>query len=262
MSDNLRIERQDAQTVRLTLNRPERNNAFDEHVIGALHAAFDRFAEDRELATVVLTGAGKNFCAGGDLDWMRRAAGFSYAENLADANRLAAMLAALDELPQTVVACVQGAAYAGATGLIACADIALATEDAQFCLSEVKLGLIPAVVGPYVIRAIGSRAARRYFQSAEVFGANEALRLGLVHEVVPSGELIARCDDIVKKLRAGAPGAKANTKKLIAQVAMQPLSPAVRALTAQAIAEQRATPEAREGLSAFFEKRKPSWSTK
>lgn len=260
MNNNLRIERLDTRTVRVMLSRPERNNAFDEHLIAALHAAFDRIAVDRELATVVLAGEGKNFCAGGDLDWMRRAAGFSHAENLADANGLAAMLAALDDLPQTVVACVQGAAYAGATGLIACSDIVLAADNAQFCFSEVKLGLIPAVISPYVIRAMGARAARRYFLSAEVFGAAEAHRLGLVHEVVPPTQLASRCDDMLAALRAGAPGAKANTKKLIAQVAAQSLSPALRALTAQTIADQRATPEAREGLSAFFDKRKPSWS--
>jgi methylglutaconyl-CoA hydratase len=260
MNGILRIDQPDAQTARVMLNRPARNNAFDEHLIAALHQAFTAFAADDRLATVVLAGEGKNFCAGGDLDWMRRAASYSHAENVTDAGNLAAMLATLDTLPQTVIACVQGAAYAGATGLIACSDIVLASEDAQFCISEVKLGLIPAVIDPYLIRAIGVRAARRYFLTAEVFGAHEARRIGLVHEVVTGADMLARLDALLKALRAGAPGAKANAKRLIAKVAGQPFSQDIIDLTARAIADQRATPEAREGLAAFFDKRKPSWS--
>ncbi|TAK50280.1 MAG: enoyl-CoA hydratase/isomerase family protein [Xanthobacteraceae bacterium] len=260
MSELVRIERLDARVVRLTLNRPARNNAFDEHLIATLQHAFDGFTRDAELSTVILAGAGKNFCAGGDLDWMRRAAGFSHAENVADAGKLAAMLSSLDRLPQTVIGCIQGAVYGGGVGLAACCDIAIASEDAQFCLSEVRLGLIPSVISPYVVRAIGVTAARRYFQTAEVFGAHEANRIGLVHEVVRLDGMSARLDHFLRALRGGAPGAKAAAKRLIARVAGEPVTPELIGITARGIADQRATPEAREGLAAFFDKRKPSWS--
>lgn len=244
----------------VTLNRPELHNAFDDALIAGLTATFERLGADRAVRVVVLRGAGKSFCAGGDLGWMRRMAGYSEAENIADATRLATMLRALDQLPRPTIAAVHGACFAGGMGLVACADIAIAADDAVFCLSEVRLGLVPATISPYVVRAMGARAARRYFLTAERFRAAEALRLGFVHEVVPAVELDAAVARLVATLMESATGAQARSKELIAQVAGHPISDALIGLTARVIAEARASEEAREGLAAFFEKRKPRWS--
>lgn len=244
----------------VTLNRPELHNAFDDALIAGLTATFERLGADPAVRVVVLRGAGKSFCAGGDLGWMRRMAGYGEAENIADATRLATMLRALDQLPRPTIAAVHGACFAGGMGLVACADIAIAADDAVFCLSEVRLGLVPATISPYVVRAMGARAARRYFLTAERFRAAEALRLGFVHEVVPAVELDAAVARLVATLMESATGAQARSKELVAQVADQPISDALIGLTARVIAEARASEEAREGLAAFFEKRKPRWS--
>ncbi|HLJ64573.1 MAG TPA: enoyl-CoA hydratase/isomerase family protein [Stellaceae bacterium] len=243
----------------LTLHRPALHNAFDENLIATLTAALRDLDADPEVRVVVLTGAGASFSAGADLAWMRRMASYGREENLRDAMALATMLATLDALGKPVIARVNGPAIAGGLGLVACCDIAIAVSSAMFGLTEVRLGLIPATIGPYVVAAIGSRAARRYFLTAERFPAAEAHRLGLLHEVVPEGELDRRVEAMIGHLLAGGAAAEARSKRLIAALRDRPIDAALIHHTAELIAEARASDEAREGLAAFFEKRKPRW---
>ncbi|HUZ72117.1 MAG TPA: enoyl-CoA hydratase-related protein [Stellaceae bacterium] len=243
----------------LTLNRPERRNAFDDAVIQDLTAAFRRVGADADIRVLLVTGAGTAFSAGGDLNWMRRMAGYGEAENVADAMRLATMLRTLNELPKPVVARVNGAAFAGGVGLICCCDIAVASLDAAFSISEVRLGLVPSTIGPYVVAAIGARAARRYCLTGETFAAAEALRIGLVHETVPAPELDAAIDRIVAAVLAGGSRAEARAKLLIAETAGKPVTDEIMMLTARTIAAARASDEGREGVIAFLERRKPAW---
>jgi len=258
MSSRLRVE-DDGIVVRVTLARPQVRNAFDEELIADLTRAFQSVGESRRA--VVLSGEGPSFCAGADIAWMRRAGGYSREENEADALRMARMLAAIDGCPKPVVAVVHGAAIGGGVGLVAAADIAIAAEGTVFSLSEVKLGILPSVISPYVLRAIGPRQARRYFLTGERFDAREALRIGLAHLVAPAEEIPASCDRLVAALLTSGPEAVGAAKSLIARVAGR--SPEeVMPLTVQTIAERRASAEAREGLSAFLEKRPPSWSPK
>lgn len=253
----LRVVR-DGPVARVTLDRPEVRNAFDEILIDALTGAFLSFTEDAETRVVVLEGEGPTFCAGADVEWMRRAGSFSKLENEADAERMAGMLRAIDSCPCPVVAVVQGAAIGGGVGLAAAADVAIAAENAVFSLSEVKLGILPSVISPYVLRAIGARQARRYFLTGERFGAAEARRIGLVHEVVPDAELAAARDRIVAALLTSAPEAVGVAKALIADVSGKAPEEALP-VTVRTIAERRASDEAKEGLTAFLEKRAPSW---
>jgi methylglutaconyl-CoA hydratase len=244
----------------VTLNRPEIHNAFDDLLIAGLTEVFRRLAEDDSVKVVFLTGSGRSFSAGADLNWMRRMADYSLQQNLTDARRLAELMQTIDRLPKPTIALVQGATYGGGVGLVACCDIALATSRATFCLSEVKLGLIPAVISPYVAAAIGPRACRRYFLSAEPFDAAEAHRLGLLHEVVQNeNELYSRGREVGELLLKNGPGAMAAAKDLIAAVAGQPVDAVLREDTAVRIARQRASEEGREGLTAFLEKRRPNW---
>jgi methylglutaconyl-CoA hydratase len=245
--------------ARITLNRPEVRNAFDDALIAILTRAFVEVGNDKSVRVVVLGGNGPAFCAGADLNWMKRMAGYSYDQNLADARALAQMLATLDRLPKPTIARVHGPAFAGGTGLVAACDIAVGTPDAKFCLSEAKLGLSPATISPYVIRAMGEHRARRYFLSAEVFGAEEALRIGMLSALVPAGELDSAVDNLVKNLLAGGPQAQARIKELIRAVVNCPLDDALVADTAKRIAEIRVSPEGKEGIASFLEKRKPSW---
>ncbi|MGK9231366.1 enoyl-CoA hydratase/isomerase family protein [Inquilinus limosus] len=253
----VRIEIEDGVGT-VVMDRPDRHNAFDEHVIADLTAAFARFGADDSVRAVVLRGAGKSFSAGADLDWMRRMAAYDEAANLADARALAALMRTIDMLPKPTVALVHGAAYGGGVGLVACCDIAIATEAASFSLSEVKLGLIPAVISPYVVRAIGDRAARRYFLTAERFDAVEARRLGLVHELVAGDGLEEAARQVMAALRGNGPAAVRAAKDLIAAVAGRPPAE-VEEDCARRIAAIRAGEEGREGVAAFLEKRKPSW---
>jgi methylglutaconyl-CoA hydratase len=243
----------------VALNRPAIHNAFDDRLIADLTAALRRLGGDDAVRVVVLTGSGESFSAGGDLNWMRRMAGYSDAENLADAMALAELLRILNELRKPTVARVNGAAFAGGLGLICCCDIAVAADEAIFSISEARLGLVPATISPYVVDAIGARAARRYFLTAERFSASEAQRIGLVHEVAPRAALDAAVEKIVASLLEAGAGAQARSKRLIGEVQGRPMSEALMALTARAIAEARASAEAREGLAAFFAKRKPAW---
>ena len=243
----------------VTLNRPAIHNAFDDALIAALTAALRRLEADAAVRAVVLTGSGQSFSAGGDLNWMRRMAQYSEAENFADAIALAELLRTLNELAKPTLAHVNGAAFAGGLGLVCCCDIAVAVEEAVFCVSEVRLGLVPATISPYVVAAIGPRAARRYFLTAERFSAAEARRIGLVHEVAPRAELDAVAERLVSALLDGGTAAQARSKRLIAEVQDRPMTEGMMSLTARAIAEARASAEGREGLAAFFEKRKPLW---
>jgi len=243
----------------LTLNRPALRNAFDDALIRDLADTFRRVAADDAIRILILTGAGSAFSAGGDLNWMRRMAGYSQAENYADAMALASMLRALDTLPKPTVARVNGAAFAGGVGLVCCCDVAVAAASAMFSISEVRLGLVPATIGPYVVAAIGARAARRYCLTAETFAAAEAHRIGLVHEVAPSDELDSAVERVVASLLQGAPGAQGRGKRLIGEVNARAVDEEVMSHTARAIAEARASSEGREGVAAFLDKRPPSW---
>ena len=243
----------------LTMNRPEIHNAFDDTLIVALTQELKRLEADASVRVLVLRASGKSFSAGADLGWMRRMADYSREENLADALALASLMQTLNTLKKPTVALVQGAAYGGGVGLVACCDIALANRRATFCLSEVKLGLIPAVISPYVVEAIGARAARRYFQSAEVFDAAEAHRLGLVHEVVAAEELEVAAERLVGALLNNGPCAMVAAKELVARVCSGPIDESMIRDTAGRIAGTRASAEGKDGLSAFLEKRKPMW---
>jgi methylglutaconyl-CoA hydratase len=255
----LRITRRDDGAAVLTLARPDVHNAFNEGMIAEMTAAVAALDRDPAVRLVILAAEGKSFSAGADLDWMRRMAAYSKAENLADAGRLAELMRALNGLAKPTIARVQGAAFGGGVGLISCCDIAVAAQGARFALSEVSLGLIPAVISPYVIAAIGTRAARRWFLTGERFDAEEAWRLGLVHRVVPPADLDTAVEAIVAPLLAGPSGAQAAAKELIFAVADRPVGAEVIADTARRIAERRATAEGREGVAAFLEKRAPNW---
>jgi len=252
--------RVDAGVARVALDREAVHNAFDDALVAELTAALRALDADGGVRAVVLRGNGASFCAGADLTWMRRMANYERAENLADANALAAMLATLANLSKPVVARVHGAAYGGGVGLIACCDIAIGTPRATFALSEARLGLIPATIGPYVVRAIGARAAQRYFLSGERFGAAEALRIGLLHELTDPDSLDARVDAIVDALLRAGPGAQAAAKELLRAISGGPIDAAMIADTARRIADVRASAEAREGVAAFLDKRAPAWA--
>jgi len=254
----LLVENKDG-IARVTLNRPDVRNAFDDALIKALHESFVSLGEDQSVRAVILAGNGPAFCAGADLNWMKRMAGFGYEENLADAQALADMLAALDRMPKPTIARVHGPAFAGGTGLVAACDIAVGTPEAKFCFSEAKLGLSPATISPHVMRAIGERAARRYFLTAEVFDAAEAQRIGLLSLVVRTQELDKCIENLLDHLLAGGPEAHAKIKDLVRTVSGRRADDALVAETAKRIAEIRVSPEGREGTSSFLEKRKPSW---
>ncbi|MFN2646347.1 MAG: enoyl-CoA hydratase/isomerase family protein [Burkholderiales bacterium] len=255
---NVVVERRDG-IGRITLNRPEVRNAFDDALIATLAEAFADLDADSSVRAVVLAGNGPAFCAGADLNWMKRMAGYGHDENLRDARALADMLAALDRMDKPTVARVHGPAFAGGTGLVAACDIAVGTPEAKFCFSEAKLGLSPATISPYVLRAIGPRAASRYFLTAEVFGAEEALRIGLLTALVPATELDVFIGQLAGHLLAGSTTAHARIKDLVRDVAGRPIDDALKSDTARRIAQIRASPEGREGIASFLEKRKPSW---
>lgn len=240
----------------ITLNRPEKHNAFDADIIDALIEKIEH-ANQLDIRALVLRTEGKHFSAGADLGWMKSMANNSYEENIADSNQLAKLMAVLADSPHPTLCVVQGAAFGGALGLIACCDIALASPKAKFCLSEVKLGLIPAVISPYVIKAIGERAARRYFLTAEVFDAEQAHKLGLIHQI--SDELDTLLNSLLATLTANGPQAVKAAKQLINEVSGQAITPELRALTAERIATIRVSDEGQAGLSAFFAKQPPVW---
>jgi len=257
----LLVEKKDG-VARVTLNRPEVRNAFDDSLISELRKVFEDIGGDPSVRAMVLGGNGPAFCAGADLNWMKRMAGYDYAANQRDAQALADMLAALDRMPKPTIARVHGPAFAGGTGLVAACDIAVGTTEAKFCFSEAKLGLSPATISPHVIRAIGERAARRYFLTAEVFDAEAAHRIGMLSLLVSSSEIDSEIDKLLAHLLAGGPEAMRKIKELLRAVASRPLDDALVADTAQRIAEIRVSPEGREGIASFLEKRKPSWCSR
>lgn len=245
----------------VTLNRAERHNAFDETLIAELTAAFARMSADDAVRIVVLSATGRSFCAGADLDWMRRAASYTESENHADALRAARMLESVGRCAKPTLARVQGPAYGGGVGLVAACDIAIGTYDAMFSLSEVRLGIIPAMISPYVIAAVGARKAQRYMLTGERFSASEAYRIGLLHEIVPGiEELDEAVGEVVDALLAGSPQAQIACKDLVRAVSGRAVDAALIDETARRITSARASVDGREGVAAFLEKRRPAWS--
>ena len=249
----------DGAVARITLTQPEVRNAFSDAVIADITAAFLEVGARPEVRAVVLAAEGPAFCAGANLHWMQRMADYTRAENIADAGKLAEMLRVIYECPKPTLARVQGDVYAGGMGLVAACDMAVCVDTAGFCLSEVKLGLIPATISPYVIRAMGARAAHRYFLTAERFGAQEALRIGFVHEVVTADALDAKVNELLKALTNASPNAVRACKKLVREVAEREIDAGLIAATVEGIADIRASAEGREGVQSFLQKRKPSW---
>ncbi len=243
----------------LTMNRPDVHNAFDDALIAGLTSQLKSLEKNPEVRAVLLAASGKSFSAGADLNWMRRMADYTPEENLADAMALAELMQTLNSLAKPTLALVQGPVYGGGVGLVAACDIVLAAPKASFCLSEVKLGLIPAVISPYVVAAIGQRQARRYFISAERFDAAKALQLGLVHEIVADEGLEQAAERLSRILLNNGPEAMAEAKRLMGDVSCGVLDEALIGETAKRIADIRASSEGQEGLSAFLEKRRPSW---
>jgi len=250
-----------AGAVTVIMNRPERKNAFNADLISALSEAFETIRGDEGVRVVFLRGEGGMFCAGADLDWMREAAGWTEADNREDAYAMAQMLKALWDLPALTVALVEGGAFGGGVGLAAACDLAVCVQDAKFSFSEVRLGLIPATISPYVVAAIGPRAARRLFATGQVFDAEHALRIGLVSEVVADKAALATAKArIAREIIACAPGAVADAKQLVSDVAGKPIEHGLMRETAKRIAQTRVGDEGQEGVRAFLERRKPSWA--
>ncbi|MDO9147699.1 MAG: enoyl-CoA hydratase/isomerase family protein [Hydrogenophaga sp.] len=259
MSNALTVSVQD-RIARITLSRPEVRNAFNDEVIQQLKAAFEAVGQRDDVRAVVLAAEGPAFCAGADLNWMRRMADYTRDENVADAGQLAAMLKAIYECPKPTIAAVQGDVFAGGMGLVAACDLAVSVDSATYCLSEVKLGLMPATISPYVIRAMGARAAHRYFLTAERFSAQEALRIGFVHELVNSPEALAvKVDELAQALCNASPAAVRACKRLVLEVAEREINASLIAATVEGIADIRASEEGREGVQSFLQKRKPAW---
>ncbi len=245
--------------ARLTLNRPDVRNAFNEKLIGDICDAVARLSTDQNVRILVVTGAGAAFCAGADLDMMRRVADYSAQENKDDARRLAHMLQSIYLCEKPTIALVNGAAMGGGVGIVAACDIAIASEDAVFGLTEVRVGLIPAVISPFVMRAMGTRQARRYFLTGERFDAETARRISLVHMVAMGAQLDATLDGVVRDLLACGPVAQKEAKDLIRCVAFQPIDDRIMEETSARIARVRSSPEGKEGVLSFLEKRKPDW---
>ncbi len=243
----------------VTLNRPEVRNAFNDEVIGELTAVFRQLGTDPSVRCIVLAANGPSFCAGADLNWMKRMAGYTREQNVADAGALAEMLRTLYACPKPTIARIQGDVYAGGMGLAAACDIAITADTAHFCLSETRLGLIPATISPYVMRAMGERAAHRYFLTAERFDAAEALRIGFVHEVVAASALHERVDVIAQALVNAGPEAVKASKRLVQDVGSRAITPELIQATVDGIADIRASAEGREGIQSFLNKRKPAW---
>jgi methylglutaconyl-CoA hydratase len=249
----------DAGIATVALNRPDVRNAFNDEVIAELTGVFAEYGDRPEVRCIVLAANGAAFCAGADLNWMKSMASYTYEDNVADARALATMLRVLYRCPKPTIARVQGDVYAGGMGLVAACDIAVSVDTANYCLSEVKLGLIPATISPYVVRAMGARAAHRYFLTAERFDAAEALRIGLVHEVVPQDRLDVKVREIAQGLVAAGPQAVKACKELVHDVAGREIDHVLVERTVKGIADIRVSEEGREGIQSFLGKRKPSW---
>ena len=261
VSSTLDIRRPSPQVAEVWLNRPDVRNAFNDQVIAELTLAFQNFAKDKDLRAIVLSAHGKAFCAGADLNWMRAMSGYSWDENRADAQKLADMLWTLEQCPVPIVGRVHGDCYAGGMGLAAVCDVLMASDNVTFCLSEARLGLLPATISPYVIRAMGAQAAKRYMVTAERFSATQAHAMGMVHELCTPETLDAKVSEMVATLCGNGPQALRECKRLVQDVAGQPLTEALRNETARRIADVRASDEGKEGLQSFLQKRPAKWTT-
>jgi len=261
MPDNVLLEIGADGVARVTLNRPEVHNAFDDTLVATLTGLFTELQARPDVRVVILTGAGSSFSSGADISWMKSMADYSEERNYEDALQLAELMATLNNLTKPTVARVNGHVFGGGVGLVACCDIAVASSDARFCLSEVRLGLVPAVISPYVIGAIGARHARRFFQSGEAMTAKMARRIGLIHEVARGGRLDSAVQHQVELLLKGGPLAQRESKELVHTVIGHPISAdlALKMRTAEIIAQMRVSEEGQEGLKAFLEKRPPGW---
>lgn len=257
----LRVTQQNAG-IFIVLNRPEVHNALNEVMIAELTEAIQSCQADLGNRYILLSGEGKSFCAGADIRWMRQMASYTFEENVADARKLAELYDALYKAPLPIIVHAKGSIFGGGVGLVAAADIVIADADTIFSLSEVKLGIMPAVISPYIIRAIGERYAKRYAITGERFTASDACHIGLVHQVVQTGTALAVLEKLQDTLLLGGPMAQRETKRLFAEVSSRPMSPEIHEVTAKAIAEARASKEGKEGLQAFLEKRVPSWGAK
>ncbi len=262
MNDNVFYTIDDAGVATITLNRPDLHNAFDDALISALNTILQQLQDNEAVKVVVLAAAGKSFSAGADLNWMKRMAGYSYEENKRDAQALSELMRTLKFLKQPTIARVQGATFGGGVGLVACCDMAVASTNASFCLSEVKIGLIPAIISPYVLAAIGERAMRRYALTAETMQAEEAQRLGLVTVVAEPEQLDEALQNLLRGLLQNSPQAMMAVKTLVNRVSNNPYDERHLPLNAEAIATIRVSPEGQEGLNAFLNKRKPAWLPK
>jgi len=260
MSDkSIKLQKSDNGLATITLNKPDVHNAFDDKLIAELTRTIEKLDEDPAVRILVLRAEGKSFSAGADLNWMKRMANYSWEQNYQDSLQLAGLMQTLHDFSKTTVAVVQGAAYGGGVGLVACCDIALTNERAIFCLSEVKLGLIPAVISPYVVKAIGERNAKRYFATAESFNAKDAQLAGLVHKVIAHESFDAEVEDYLQKMLANGPNAMYQAKRLVELVYNKTINEDLIRETAQRIADIRASKEGKEGVSAFLEKRPANW---
>lgn len=255
----IKVTERSAGVTQVTMSRPAVFNAFDDVMVGELDQAFAALAEDEQVRVIVLAGEGKHFSAGADLQWMQRASAATFEWNLNDARRFAGMYSRIDRNPKPVVARVQGVALGGGTGLVCACDMAISAENASFAVSEAKFGIIPSVISPYLINAVGKRQARRLALTTSRIRAAEALQIGLVEEVVPLDELDARVDTVIADLLVGGPQAQHEIKQLYAQMSVGPVTDEVLELTAQTISRVRGTDEAREGFAAFLEKRPANW---
>ncbi|HMS26071.1 MAG TPA: enoyl-CoA hydratase/isomerase family protein [Burkholderiaceae bacterium] len=259
MNQAVLISKPSFHVAQVTLARPEVRNSFNDDVIAELTHAFLKLGQDDDVRCIVLAAEGPAFCAGADLNWMRKMADYSHAENVADASKLAEMLRVIYECPKPTIARVQGDVYAGGMGLVSVCDVVVSVDSANYCLSEVKLGLYPATISPYVIRAMGARAAHRYFLTAERFSAIEALRIGFVHEVVSVQALNEKVHSLTSALCSNSPQAMQGCKDLLQWIAHSDIDQTLIDKTVQGIANCRASEQGKEGVSAFLEKRKPSW---
>lgn len=260
-TDKVLFEIDSRGVATVTLNQPEIHNAFDDKLIEQLTAIFSQVDQHQDIRVMVLAAAGKSFSAGADLNWMQRMASYSYEQNLADANALAKMFFILNTINKPTIARVQGATFGGAVGLVACCDMAIGSKLSKFCLSEVKLGLAPATISPYVIDALGARIARRYFATAEVFSATRARRLGLLSEAVVEEELDKTIEDLIEHILRNSPAAIRVAKELIFEVQDKPITDELIAMTSEKIAELRVSEQGQEGLNAFLQKRRANWVT-
>jgi methylglutaconyl-CoA hydratase len=256
--DVLQIERR-GPAAWLWLNRPELRNALNDPVLNSISDSLSELEKDHSVRVIVLAGRGQAFCAGGDLSRMEQASKATRAKSKLEAGRFAKLLYRMHTYPKPLIARVHGAAFAGGMGLVAACDLVVAAEEAEFCLPEVRIGLVPAMISPYIVRAIGEQQARRYVLTGERLAAREAQRLGFVHECVAAAELDARVEKFAAQLAQAGPQALARSKKLLAKVARAPISPKLAAHTAGVLADVRAGAEAREGVRSFLEKRKPNW---